>query len=261
MKRSDVWFLMDCRFWPRVGYGLCCNIATQAQLEKCLSKQYYDVIAKGGVISSAPVVIRQLGKGFYGVGCPNPAIECCLAQVSKLLMHYGCRSSNGAKMHISLRNLIIELGVFLQPLQEDFDKFHKHVAWCWLVSLWEKCQSYGIKIVFNDTPLELPRERDKWLMPEFERLGYGGKDLIRLNRVRRHQQVLFLSDICGASGSCLDERYLRKRPSSEPWSSLKFPLEKPATKDFRLWNVAIRHVVPPAGLPVRLGKFLHAGYK
>eukprot|EP00956_Cyclotella_meneghiniana_P044208 scaffold307151_cov238-Cyclotella_meneghiniana.AAC.1 len=188
MKRSDVWFLMDCQFWPRVGYGLCCNIATQAQLEKCLSKQYYDVIAKGGVISSAPAVIRQLGKGFYGVGCPNPAIECCLAQVSKLLMHYGCSSSNGAKMHISLRSLIIELGFSLQPLQEDFDKYHEHVAWCWLVSLWEKCHRYGIKIVFNDTPLELPRERDKWLMPEFERLGYSGKDLIRLNRVRRHQQ-------------------------------------------------------------------------
>ena len=74
MKRSDVWFLMDCQFWPRVGYGLCCNIATQAQLEKCLSKQYYDVIARGGVISSAPAVIRQLGKGFYGVGCPHLGI-------------------------------------------------------------------------------------------------------------------------------------------------------------------------------------------
>jgi len=27
LRRSDVWFLLDCQFWPRVGYGLCCNLA------------------------------------------------------------------------------------------------------------------------------------------------------------------------------------------------------------------------------------------
>eukprot|EP00956_Cyclotella_meneghiniana_P011370 scaffold15956_cov32-Cyclotella_meneghiniana.AAC.3 len=59
---------MDVQFWPKVGYCLCCNIATQAQLEKCLSKQYYDIISKGRVISSTPAAIRQLGEGFYGVG-------------------------------------------------------------------------------------------------------------------------------------------------------------------------------------------------
>ena len=42
---------------------------------------------------------------------------------------------------------------------------------------------------------------------------------------------------------------------------LNFPIEKPAAKDFRLWNIAIRQVIPPAGLAVSLGKFLHAGYK
>lgn len=76
----------------------------------------------------APAVIRQLGKGFFSIGCPHPAIECLVAQVSKLLMHYGCESSNGAKLHISLRQLIIELGLSVQPFQHDFEKYKKHVA-------------------------------------------------------------------------------------------------------------------------------------
>jgi hypothetical protein len=50
LRRSDVWFLLDCQFWPRVGYGLCCNLATQLKLEDCLSKQYYDLLPLGGVI-------------------------------------------------------------------------------------------------------------------------------------------------------------------------------------------------------------------
>jgi hypothetical protein len=31
--------------------------------------------------------------GFYGVGRPHPAIECFIAQINKLLMHLGIKSS------------------------------------------------------------------------------------------------------------------------------------------------------------------------
>ena len=113
----------------------------------------------------------------------------------------------------------------------------------------------------NDIPLELPRERDKWLMQEFVCLGYAKKDLEWLNQVRLFQQVLFLSDILGASGSTLDERYLRRRRKDEVWSTIKFPRERPPPADFRLWQQAIQSLVPAAGLPVRLGKLLHKGYK
>ena len=94
LRRSDVWFLMDCQFWPRVGYGLSYNMATHQELEDCLSKQYYEVMSRGGVIRTAPKVVRQLSKGFFGMGCPHPGVECFVAQVAKLLMHFGCPSSN-----------------------------------------------------------------------------------------------------------------------------------------------------------------------
>ena len=185
LRRSDIWFLMDCQFWPSVGYGLCCNTATHHELERCLSKQYYEVMPKGGVIRMASAVIRQLSRGFYGIGCPHLGVEYFIAQIAKLLMHYSCSSSNGAKLHVSLCQLIVELGPSEQPLQQSFSRFNKHVAWCWLVSVWEKCEIYvyGVRVEFNDTPLEFPQERDKWLMSEFIRLGISEADLIRLNIV------------------------------------------------------------------------------
>ena len=85
--------------------------------------------------------------------------------------------------------------------------------------------------------------------------------MVNENIVWQFQQVLFLSDIIGASGSGLDERYLRRRQDSEEWSTIKFPQERPSQADFMLWKNAIWQVVPEAGLPVRLGKFLHKGYK
>ena len=113
----------------------------------------------------------------------------------------------------------------------------------------------------NDGGISPPRERDQWIMQQFQNIGYGPLELPRLNRVRCHQQVLFLSDVIGASGSGLDERYLRRRRRDEIWSALDFPKEKPSSSDFRLWCQALRQLVPPAGLPVRLGRFLHQGYK
>jgi hypothetical protein len=90
-----------------------------------------------------------------------------------------------------------------------------------------------------DIPVAPPRERDSWLMQEFVRLNYSGDDLRRLNRVRVHQEVLFLSDVMDARGRAIDRRYLTPQPMEETWSTLSFPNEQPARRDFQLWQSAI----------------------
>lgn len=69
LRRRDVCFLLDCQFWPRVGYGLSCCTAEHQLLEKCLKRQHWQLIPLGGVIRTAPASSRQLSKGFFGVGC------------------------------------------------------------------------------------------------------------------------------------------------------------------------------------------------
>ena len=261
LRQRDIWFLLDCQFWPSVGFGLCCNLASALELEKCLSKQYYKLLPLGGVIRTAPALIRQLGKGFFGPGCPDPCVECCVEQTSKLLAHFGCPSNVGKTMEISYNKLVIELGLSTQPLQRDFKKFGKWVTWGWLAALWEKCSIYGVTVKFNVETVRLQRERDRWLMEEFVRLGYGEKELRILNRVRVFMQVIFLSDVLGVSGRTLDTRYLSRRPRGVKWSTLSFPQEKPTSADFQLWKSALQQLVPAGGLRVHLGRFLHEGYK
>ncbi len=43
------------------------------------------------------------------------------------------------------------------------------------------------------------------------------KELLGINRVIIHQQVLFVSDILDASGKCIDHRYLNRRDQDEQW--------------------------------------------
>ena len=239
LARRDIWFLVDHQFWPKVGYGLCCNMAPVSKLNLCLKKQYWELIPLGGVIRSAPKELRQVSTGFYGIGCPNVAVECCVAQMNKLLMHYGCPSSIGKFMKMSLNFMVLEMGISTQPLQESYSKYGSWVTLCWLKTVWEKCQLYGVVVEFSDVEAEPPRDGDQWLMRLFIRLGYTKVELEQLNRVRIFFQVLYLSDILCAEGKFLDRKYLIRRKAEEKWSKYNFPREKPRNKDIRLWRVAL----------------------
>ena len=57
----------------------------------------------------------------------------------------------------------------------------------------------------------MTRIRDQWIVQVFERLGYRGTQLKILNRVRVHQQVLFVSDVLYAGGRYLEKKYLELR--------------------------------------------------
>ena len=89
-------------------------------------------------------------------------------------------------------------------------------------------------IDINDNFLRIPREGDKWIMQLFVQAGFNKEDLLRLNRVRVHQQVLFLSCVLVASGKSLDKKYMTKRKPEKKWSTLSFPKEKPPNKEFQL---------------------------
>ena len=120
---SDIWFLTERQLWPKIGYGLCCNTASLGQLSVCLSKQFWQILPIGGVVRSAPKELRQIDRGFYGVGLLHPGVESVAAQLNKLLMHYGCKSSIGMKLTISLAYLTLEVGMSDQPLQESYKQY------------------------------------------------------------------------------------------------------------------------------------------
>jgi hypothetical protein len=98
-------------------------------------------------------------------------------------------------------------------------------------------------------------------MARFIGVGYRKDDLLTLNRVRKHQQVLFLSDILGAGGEPLDKRYLQKRRETDHWSTVKFPREIVTEVEMHLWRTAITQVVAARPACNRLWTFIEEGHK
>ncbi len=114
---------------------------------------------------------------------------------------------------------------------------------CWLKRVWEKVDHYRFVLTVHNLSLSFPREGGDWLMARLIAAGYKGGNLLTLNRVRKHQQVLFLSDILGASGGSLDKRYLEVRQIGEQWSSIKVPCKEVNASEMGIWRRATAQVV------------------
>jgi len=134
------------------------------------------------------------------------------------------------------------MGTILQPLVEDYDQCHHWITPSWLKTIWEKAKRFDIKVQFAPLPLEPSRRRDSWIMKDFIQLNCSPQELRQLNRVRMHQQVIFLSDVRDVSGRALDKKYLHPRPYGNQWSMLSFPKGDPSDEDFLLWKEALLQI-------------------
>jgi hypothetical protein len=205
----NTWFMVDKQFWPCLGYGICNNTATWEELDSCLQCVYWQLAPKGGVRRLAPTILRQLDRGFYGTGCPHPGVECLVAQITKLLIHYGCHSGLGLEMSVSMELLITELGVSAQPLCKSFLNYGSWVTHTWLRSLWEKVDKFDITVEIAPLSMVPLQEGDKWFMQAVVEAGFmSAQEMKILNPLHCHQEVIYLSGVFNAGGSCLDRQYL-----------------------------------------------------
>jgi hypothetical protein len=116
-------------------------------------------------------------------------------------------------------------------------------------------------VTVHNLHLMHPQEGDDWLMARLIVVGYRDDDQRALNRVRKHQQVLFLSDILGAGDELLDKQYLHKQWETDHWSMMKFPEEIVTEVEMQLWRTAIIQVVAAGPARNRLGAFIEDGHK
>jgi hypothetical protein len=227
-----------------------------------MQRVYWQLIGQGGVKRSAPTDLRQLDKGFYGIGCPHPGLECLIGQVTKLLVHCGCKSSLGVQMQVTMELLITKFGRSRQSLQESFETYGKWITNTWIKTVWEKVSNFNITIEIAPLPINPPRAGDKWFMQAVrESRVTDPTESAIINRTHCHQQVLFLSDVLDAGGKSVDKKYFNFRKNHKVWSTIVFPLEKPPQQHQAMWQMAVNSLAPRVRVQNRIGRFLSKGHK
>ena len=111
--------------------------------------------------------------------------ETTAATINSLFQHYGTDTPVGITLQATLENLQIELGVRGCPLDYDFDTWGHLATNCWVKSLWEKVDHFGLGLHLEYKSLQPPRERDYPVMEEIMKSKPSKELAIKINRCRK----------------------------------------------------------------------------
>ena len=103
----------------------------------------------------------------------------------------------------------LELGVAGCPFEYDFKIWGDLATESWVKSLWERIWHFDLSLEVDYKPLDMPRERDECIMERLVKDGVRGKRLVGINRARKAQEALFLSDIATANGRRIENTHVR----------------------------------------------------
>jgi hypothetical protein len=92
----------------------------------------------------------------------------------------------GTELQTSIGLLLVELGMLFQLFLLSYANFGHMVTTSWLKGVWEKLDRIKFVVAVHNLQSMFPQDGDEWLMARFIGLGYGVKDLLILNRVRKH---------------------------------------------------------------------------
>ena len=97
------------------------------------------------------------------------------------------------------------------------------------------------------------------LMESFIQAGYTDERLVRLSQVQKHKTLLHLSEMIKCNGVSVEEGFLGDAISMS--RKYIFPLEKPTSADFTLWDEAVQNISSPGLILLPcLGKYLQKGH-
>jgi len=136
---------------------------------------------------------------------------------------------------------------------------YSYVTPTWVMQIWKSCQRHQIQILGDHWDYSPLRQHDVELMRLFIRAGYQTTDLNTLNRCRMYLQVIFLSEICEATGNKM-EQYLWKQPQVTKSAFCWPKIPKPTPTEWRLWQQALQWATSMGQnlmLPLLLGKWHH----
>ena len=236
------WLSYQCQLWPGLKYGLGASPATIKQLEGCLRTRDHKLLSSLGICRNIPTDLRYIPSYFGGFALNDLTIEATAEALNMFLQHYETSSTLGTFLTASIENLQLELGVSGCPFSYEFDVWESLATDSWVKSLWERIQHFGLDLQLDYKVLPMPRVNDECIMESCVETGIRGSALIGINRVRKHQEALFLSDIVTADGRKIDPSYVGDWTSTQEYqlgkhrSQFEFGRECPTPADWEAWS-------------------------
>jgi len=189
----------------KLEYPLVATTFTQQECQKIMSPILMAGLPAAGLTRTFPRALVHGPWQWGGLNIPNLFTEQTTKHIHTLLKFGGdLGDMTGGLIQATEESFHLEAG-FTGLLSDFPKKVYSYVTPTWISRMREVCQQYHIHISGPPNRLKLPRQADIKIMHMFIRKGYNNTELQVLNKCRMYLQVIFLSDICKASGRQLDQ--------------------------------------------------------
>ncbi len=127
------------QFWPQVGYGITCSMASFKEITASLWKPYFKILPLCRINCNIQAEFHQLPLVFFGLGLPHPGIEATIESIQVLLQHFRCPTLLGTQLQTSYKTFALKVELSSNPLQESYGKYSNLCTTSWIKALWEQC--------------------------------------------------------------------------------------------------------------------------
>ena len=208
MPARSAWLSYKCQLWGGLKYRLGASLAKLEELKNGLGTRDHKILSMLGMCRSINTQWRNLPHCYGGMELCSLPIKTTAASINSFLQHYGTKTNLGLYLTALIENLQHELGVSRCQFEYGYDTRNGLATDSWVKLLWEQIWNYNIQLEVDYKPLTMPREYDKCIMERFVNERVRGHELVAINRVRKHQQAMFVSDIAAANGKSIEAIYL-----------------------------------------------------
>jgi hypothetical protein len=244
---------------PKLGYPLPALTFTEAQCQSLQSPTLMAFLPKIQLNRHTARSIVFSPIRFGGLGIKSLYSIQGLGQLNLFVGHGRSKDKTSKLLLISLSYLQLAVGSSVNVFHLSPKNYGRWVDSCWLVSFWTFITKLKLQVSVADQWIpSLTRAHDKNLMDYFVGLGYSPAILGTLNRCRLYLQIITLSDIVSADGSCIITDVFQGLPLLDRKSTLKWPnQQRPPSKDWEIWASALRSLQPRNSLLQPLGQWMH----
>lgn len=240
IQRQDAWHYLQTTIKRSLLYPLLATTLTEKDCVHIEAPALEAALQACGMPSNMPREVVYGPERYLGLN-HGSIYHTQGAKHIQALMDFGETATiTGHQIRALIEGHKVELGVGGTLFENDWSRFHCCVTSTWVSDTWRYLWQQGIRLVERTPTLSLQRESDCFIMECFAMQGYSPEKLDRLNRCRRHLQVVTLSDITTGDGTTVLAGALAGIKSFNQHDDLGWPLQpSPARRLWQEWRRAM----------------------
>ena len=242
LPRRLVWESMNTTILKSLQYPLPATTLTAEQCRSIMAPLLAQGLASSGVVRSMPRVVVHGPIKFQGLGVPDLFTFQQTQHILRILKYCTVDDNiTGQLIRHSLEATKLEIGCEGSVLLKSYDELGSLATSTWLTHTWKFLSENHMGIEDTVPELELQREGDQYLIRVFQKAGYQGMVLRRLNRCRMFLQVVTVSDIATGCGRFVSTSGWAGKLDTTRSVRYDWPAQgEPCATDWDLWRNALQ---------------------